>query len=526
VTASTIDAPGAGGHAPTAQASLNRDARPMSTPSVASVTLVASEPERDVGGDQPQEDLKWPARASSVASVALVASESKRDGSGDHPRQGGRQWPAPLGPDALIGVAGELVRATSPHTEADPAAILLQFIVAFGSALGRTAYYQVEADKHFLNLYGLLVGRTASGRKGTSLSHAKRAVVEADPTWAKRIVSGLASGEGLISHVRDAEFTGGYSGTGAGGASDRRLFVTESEFGKVLRVMQREGNTLSSVVREAWDSGNIGTMTKNSPVRATGAHISIVAHITAEELLRYLNRVEVSNGFLNRFAIIAVDRSKILPDGGSLPEKALQPIIERVREALSFGRTTGRMERNSDARELWYGVYERLTSDKPGATSGITSRAAPMAVRVACLFALLDLSREVRREHLAAALEVNRYVDDSVTHLFGGTLGDVVADKILSALRRSTAGLTRTEIRDELGRHQGEREIERALAHLLENDLARVTTRPTGGRTAQLWVAINATNATQATERSAVGFVSDCLAEKHKNNEGGRRGGE
>ena len=68
------------------------------------------------------------------------------------------------------------------------------------------------------------------------------------------------------------------------GVTDKRLLVVESEFASVLRVAQRQGNTLSATIREAWDSGNLRTLTKNDPMTATGAHICIVGHITADEL--------------------------------------------------------------------------------------------------------------------------------------------------------------------------------------------------------------------------------------------------
>ena len=42
------------------------------------------------------------------------------------------------------------------------------------------------------------------------------------------------------------------------------------------------------------------TATKNSPAPATGAHISIVGHMTHDTLLRYLDRSELANGFANR----------------------------------------------------------------------------------------------------------------------------------------------------------------------------------------------------------------------------------
>ncbi|MGH2364009.1 MAG: hypothetical protein ACRDHX_05075 [Chloroflexota bacterium] len=41
-------------------------------------------------------------------------------------------------------------------------------------------------------------------------------------------------------------------------------------------------------------------MAKNSPTRATDSHVSVVGHITTDELLRYVNATELANGFLNR----------------------------------------------------------------------------------------------------------------------------------------------------------------------------------------------------------------------------------
>lgn len=95
-----------------------------------------------------------------------------------------------------------------------------------------------------------------------------------DPTW--RIVTGLSSGEGVIWHVRDARHverevrrqgrsTGEIETVDDAGVADKRLFVAEPEFARVLRVSEREGSTLSPVLREAWDSGHLASLTKNSP---------------------------------------------------------------------------------------------------------------------------------------------------------------------------------------------------------------------------------------------------------------------
>ena len=72
--------------------------------------------------------------------------------------------------------------------------------------------------------------------------------------------------------------------------------VFEPELEGALTVMKRHGNTLSRVIRDIWDRGDLASMTKNSPARATGAHISIVAHITKGELCSSLDRVSMGNG--------------------------------------------------------------------------------------------------------------------------------------------------------------------------------------------------------------------------------------
>src|SRR5712671_70478 len=71
-----------------------------------------------------------------------------------------RHWPDPLPSEAYHGLAGEIVRAIEPHTEADPAALLLQLLAGFGSIVGRKPHFRAEADRHYLNLFVVLVGTT------------------------------------------------------------------------------------------------------------------------------------------------------------------------------------------------------------------------------------------------------------------------------------------------------------------------------------------------------------------------------
>jgi hypothetical protein len=413
------------------------------------------------------------------------------------------EWPTQLQPEALCGLVGELVETLDPHTEADPAALLAQFLIAFGNVVGRVPYFTAGADRHFPSEFGVLVGASSKGRKGSSWSTIEHVLGMADAEWLNACVqTGLSSGEGLIWAVRDeiaaqeAMRTGkerrisGYQTVVKDhGVSDKRLMVVEPEFASPLRVSERDGNTLSPVVRQSWDTGRLRVLTKNSPARATGAHISIIGHVTRDELLKYLTDTEAGNGFANRFLWVAVKRSKLLPDGGRLHTVNFAPLIRRLTDAVGFARTVGTMSRDEEAGELWNEVYGQLTRDRVGLYGAVTSRAEAHTLRLSCLYALLDRSPIVRVPHLAAALEVWRYCEDSCRFIFGDSLGDVTADTIRAALRRYPAGLTRTEISSLFDRHKSADQVTRALELLRSQQMAEFRSRPTKGRPAERWFA-------------------------------------
>jgi hypothetical protein len=179
------------------------------------------------------------------------------------------QFPTPPADAAYHGIAGEFIRLVEPHTEGDPAAILAQFLVLFGNMIGRGPYVAIGADRHYTNINAVVVGNTSKGRKGVGSGEAKRPLAQVDPVWSmSRSKGGMSSGEGLIWEVRDAidkqepikkggRIEGYQRVVVDEGQPDKRLMVLESEMASVLRVLSREGNTLSSQVRQAWDSGNL-----------------------------------------------------------------------------------------------------------------------------------------------------------------------------------------------------------------------------------------------------------------------------
>lgn len=407
-------------------------------------------------------------------------------------------WPNPLAPEAYYGLPGDIVRIIEPHSEADPVALLVNIIIAFGNIIGRTAHFCAESDSHYMNMYGVLVGDTSKGRKGSSWGHPKRIMRVIDAPWVdNRIQGGMSSGEGLIWAVRDPiERKEPKKGDQKEieyqtvivdhGIEDKRLMVFESEFGGVLRILSRQGSTLSPTLRQAWDYGELRVLTKNNPAIATGAHISLIGHITRQEL-RYLNDVEAANGFGNRIMWFRVERSKVLPEGGSLRDSDLEPAVKRLHESFLFARSVGEMHRDEEARELWARVYEKLSEGKPGLAGALTSRSEAQVMRLACVYALMDHSAVVKADHLLAALALWDYSEASVHCIFGNNLGNPIADKLLAALQEYREGLTRTELSDVLGRNVPKDAISDALSHLQSRGKAFYINESGPGRSTERW---------------------------------------
>ncbi len=384
-------------------------------------------------------------------------------------------WPT-LDPAALHGPAGELVNTLAPHTEADPAALLVATLTCVGSMVGGGPGARVGGAHHPGRLFVAVVGDTSRSRKGTAFTEVRRVLERVDPAWADRIVGGFGSGEAVIDAVRDPD-------DDEERPPDRRLLVREPELARVLNVAKRDGSTLSPIIREAWDGGPLAVRSRRGTVTASGAHVSVLADITEEELRRALTETEVANGWGNRFLWLAARRSKLLPSGGDLTDDDLNPLVSRLRHRVEGFRRFTRFERGAEAEGQWGELYARMAgSDLAGMAGALTARAEAQVLRLSVLYAGLDGTDDIGTEHLDAASAVWQYAEDSVRYLFGDETGDPIADRLLEALRQAGAdGLTGAQQHDLFSRHKGER-LQHARELLETLGLAHTETEKTGGR--------------------------------------------
>jgi hypothetical protein len=403
---------------------------------------------------------------------------------------------------ALSGLAGEAVRTLAPHTEAQPEALLLQLLAAFGNVIGPGPHCMVGATRHTLNLFVVLVGESSKARKGTSWNQIARLFAEVDRAWTdNRVTSARLTARGLI----------GIMGQQAG---DRRLLVLAEELASVLHTMGRSRSQLSPLLRCAWDSGPLRMLDRDHLMQATGGHLSLIGHITQRELAESLHHTEAHNGFANRCLWASMQRTQCLPDGGNLGAEDLSALAGRLRRALDW--TQGHPEilfrRDHAASELWNDYYATLSQDRPGLHGTATGRGEAQVLRLSAIYAALDCSSIIRLPHLHAALALWDYCSYSAASLFGTCVGDSIADRVREDLQASPDGLSREQIRKLFHGHVSSGSIDQALEKL--KSLLLVTSRSVSGRgrgrRTIVWSAIDHGQQEPAEEETA---ESDNLAE-------------
>ena len=386
-----------------------------------------------------------------------------------------------LGEAALYGVAGVAVRALAPHTEAHPAAILLQLLAAFGNAVGPAPHCMVDATRHGLNLFVVLVGESSKARKGTSWNQIRRLFAEVDHPWvAERVTTARLTPAALIYALRDRQ-----------PATDRRLLAFSEEFAAVLHSLRRNKGHLSPLLRCAWDSGDLRSLDGRHPSRQP-ARISALSPTSRSANSQ---RISTPQKPTTASPTVSLDRSAAqpMPPGRRQPgAHELSAVATELRRALDWvgDAHTIRLSRDQQARTLWHECYPVLSQARPDLYGAATSRAEAQVLRLSAIYAVLDCSSSIGLPHLQAALAVWDYCSASASLFFGTSTGEHTADRILDAINASTTGLSRTQISALFHGHLSSYRIDAALEQLISLGAIDQRNQPTGGRTATRWSAI------------------------------------
>jgi hypothetical protein len=412
-----------------------------------------------------------------------------------------------LGKDAYHGLAGKIALSVGERTEADSRGVLAGLLIGFGNVIGRTARFRVGNDEHYPVEFGVIVGKTGIARKGLTSNVVEAILREVDPEWVShRIARGFSSGEGLLHYVRDprsgmvkvskknepAKFELQVVDPGV---EDKRCFAVLGEFGELITMMLREGNTLSTMLRGTWDCReSLEVNTRKEPIRSTRAHVSVFGGITAQELLKLIPQLPSFDGFANRFLWVLIERSNCFASGGEPVSAYLSRELEELRAYAQKARKVPDLRRSEDAEVLWTNIYNDLAS-REGVL--VIHRADAHCLRLQMLYALLDGSSVIEKVHVKAAFALWQYCEACTLKLFRPEGSSLDAQKILDHLReKGSEGATRTEISVRVfNRHRTQKQIVAALVELERLGLAfHKTERTDQGHKVERWFAVEQDN--------------------------------
>ena len=361
-------------------------------------------------------DEKMPNNVECVDTISAGAGQP-----GDDDDETVHTVPWPTLPDAaLYGTAGDIVKLVTPHTEADPAAILVQLLAEFGATLGSGPHFTAGNERHQAIIHPLIVSRTNNGAKGTSLAVVEAIRKLAVLTFEGCTTSGLSTAEGLIELVRDPSGDPDDEKNYDLGVDDKRLLVKESEYKSVLVRQRREGNTLGQIMRDTWDCKTLRTLTrKHNKLTATRPHIVIIGHVTPGEFRATLEDSDLSGGSVNRLLICLSRRSRLNPRLGNLPADVLDEAARKFNAAYNASRERQELKFTEGFWEAWDNTYRELNRDRPDCrATDATARGVTQVLRLSLLYALFDGDRVIGTEPLDAALALWSYAEHSARWLF------------------------------------------------------------------------------------------------------------
>jgi hypothetical protein len=405
------------------------------------------------------------------------------------PERAADAWPTPLDAQQMYGPVGEFVRLLVPESEADPMALYIQTLAACGNIMGRGSYCRVRDTHHHPNLFVRNVGPTAGARKGLGGDSVRALAQYIDPDWAKNCVaSGLSSGEYIIARLRDRDERDDEENTPAGQVKpvgDRRVLFFEDELGFLLSSAKRDSSTSASVLRTVWDGAEkLQVAAKNTGGVATGAHVSLIGHITREELMVLLTDTMLKGGLVNRFLWVCSKRSKLLPHGGKLLDYS-----EVGMKLAKFPRNCGAVDRDEAANERWEAIYNEVEGQpREGMFGKATARPAAQMLRLSLIFALLDGERIIRVPHLEAALDIWRFSEASARFIFQQFTGteNSGAEKVLQAL--ASGPKTQTEINNLFGGNRSKEFLATLRESLLKTGRITIGHASPNGRKVEVWI--------------------------------------
>lgn len=374
-----------------------------------------------------------------------------------------RVAPTPT-PDMYPPTLNDIIKACCECSEAVPVAVAINILIRFSALVGPMVYLPIGDEKRLLNEFVLMVGPTGLG-KGSSNHGPDRIFKQVESyleldlqnqfqagkseginqySHLKIHSGGLSSGEGLAAELDDGSDK-------SQAVTDKRIIVFESEFSNTMSMHQRSGNTVSMVLRNAFDGVDIKPLTKRDKVRVTRPYVCLFANITASELTTHeQSKTLTHNGMLNRFLILWQQPVKEVPFPEPMPSDKVEHYASLIAQRIMLSRNYSHethwkkttalarpLSLNDDAKSLWKKEYGRLLN-RPDCdvVMTLTRRHRLHALILSSLFALLDGRLTIQPADIRSALSWCEYSRKSVVYIFNVMAKQATAQQLHGLSRK------------------------------------------------------------------------------------------
>jgi len=408
-------------------------------------------------------NASFEAQSEVVEQYAMTPEEIELELEKDYPVIPYVEQAGPVWDDSIMyGLAGDIIRKASAHCESHPSGMYLDLLIAFGNAIGRCAFFNINQTRHYTNEFMARVGLTSYSRKGTGRDVVDEVLKMADSPWFfSQIKSGFGSAESIINEIRDGSQQqvknrkNQFDTVMVPGKSDKRMCIREGELASVFQLAGKKDSRVDIVLRDGWDGKPLHNLVKGRSEGLSNSnscrepHISISGDTTPSELKQKMPPGATENGFGNRFLYCFVYRTKCCPMGGPQIDWSVEML--KLHNAIESAKQVGVVGLAKAAESSWKNMYLQMDQVKnrlPGLAGQMTARKDAHIRRLALIIALLDECSVVETWHLRAAKKIWDYCEDSARFIFAGSTAD--QDKIITYIKSQKDGCTLGEIRREV----------------------------------------------------------------------------
>ncbi|WP_043616083.1 hypothetical protein [Nonomuraea candida] len=346
--------------------------------------------------------------------------------------------------EAFHGLFGRITDALDPYTEGSKVGVMVSLMSAYSAYIGYGPTVETGKGSSPLALWGVLVGRSGVGRKGTATGIARRVIESAFATFGEEnVVEGLpATGLGFITELADR----------AEGTLANPVWFIEEEGDALLSNARRDAK-VGVYLRKAFDAQTIAHKTKVDDLRVRRPHLGLIMHVQPRNWAAVAGGKDATGGTWNRLLPVWVQQSKTLPVfESSDAHEAIRQAARALRQAGDYARQVdtvtvpGHVARVFEAKHR--PIVEAMISTE--AMSQYAERAMAYMIRLAGLFALSERRDEISERDFDAALALVCYSIETIAYVLPEAEASEEASltvKVENFVREAgDAGRTATEI--------------------------------------------------------------------------------